>query len=164
MFNYFAVIFAMLDMITYYDVYNVTNTTNSSYTLTFSHQTDNFTSFEDSFADYDEVCGNVMDNYCPPSSGVCYLPTEDNGTYFENISFGFDRNTSSCFIDFSQLVNLDWNVTFNTTLNTSFYVGNSTNFTGSGCFEYLFDLPEFFNHTFSFYENNTGFTTSSFCA
>lgn len=152
MFSYFAVVFAMFDMTQYYDVYNVTNTTNSSYALTFSHQTDNFT-------DYDEVCGNVMDNYCPPSSGLCYVPTYDNSSYFDNISFGFDQNASSCFADFSDFVEL--NTTYNVTFNASFYVDNSTNFTGSDCFEYLIEFPEDVNYTFSMYENETGFTFPS---
>lgn len=141
MFSYFAVIFAMLDMTLYYDVYNVTNTTNNSYTLTFSHQTD-------SFVDYDEVCGNVMDNYSPPSSGLCFVPTYDNSSYFENISFEFDQNVSSCFAGFSGFVDL--NTTYNSTCNVSFYVDNSTNFTGSDCFEYLLELPEDSNYTFSY--------------
>ena len=175
MLRYFAVIFTMFDMAQYYDVYNVSynliNTTKSSYTLTFSHQIDNFIPFDDNFIpfddnfisfgdnftsfDYSEDLGNIMDYYCPPGSNVCYLPAEDNTKYLENIIFWFDRDTSTCFIDLSHLVDLDLNITDNAVLNTSFYVENSTNFTGSSCFEYLFEFP--------YYTSEKGFTISFFC-
>jgi len=45
---------------------------------------------------------------------------------------------------------VDLNTTYNSTCNVSFYVDNSTNFTGSDCFEYLLELPEDSNYTFSY--------------